>query len=68
LKKAEDQKAKLEADKKGKYLDNFKCNFFALAAADQAKKLADEKTKLEQDKKGKFQSFPTYRFNFTYSR
>ena len=52
LKRAEDQKAKLEADKKGKYLDNFKCKLLDLAA--ELKKAEDQKAKLEADKKGKY--------------
>ena len=52
MKKAEDQKAKLEADKKGKYTDNFKCKLLDLAA--ELKKAEDQKAKLEQEKKCKY--------------
>ena len=50
MKKIEDEKTKkLEADKKGKYTDSFKCNLLDLAA--ELKKAEDQKAKLEQEKK-----------------
>jgi hypothetical protein len=58
---AADEKAKkLEADKKGKYTDNLKCNLFDLAA--ELKKAEDQKAKLEQEKKSKYLNNSKYKF------